>query len=199
MSYCLTSNHVHLLLRACDPEELASFMQLVAGGMAQAYNLRKRRQGAFWSDRYHATMIEDGEHLWRCLRYIDLNMVRAGVVEHPSEWEWTGWGELMGERRRNKLLNMAAVLAALDVSELDVFRLRHREQVENALRVHELDREPRWSESVAIGGSAYTECIARELRRDYTRKRLDRRARADGAWVLRENTENYGAEKASGK
>ena len=174
-------------------------MQLVAGGMAQAYNLRKRRQGAFWSDRYHATMIEDGEHLWRCLRYIDLNMVRAGVVEHPSEWEWTGWGELMGERRRNKLLNMAAVLAALDVSELDVFRLRHREQVENALRVHELDREPRWSESVAIGGSAYTECIARELRRDYTRKRLDRRARADGAWVLRENTENYGAEKASGK
>ena len=68
MSYCLTSNHVHLLLRAGDPEELASFMQLVAGGLAQAYNLRKKRKGAFWSDRYHATMIEDGEHLWRCGR-----------------------------------------------------------------------------------------------------------------------------------
>ncbi|MFH0907206.1 MAG: transposase, partial [bacterium] len=96
LTYCITSNHVHLLLKASTPDELARFMQRVAGGMAQAYNQRKRRSGAFWSDRYHAAMIEDGEHLWRCMRYIDLNMVRAGQVAHPSDWEWTGWGELMG-------------------------------------------------------------------------------------------------------
>ncbi|MFH0909227.1 MAG: transposase [bacterium] len=71
LTYCITSNHVHVLLKASAPEELARFMQRVAGGMAQAYNQRKRRSGAFWSDRYHAAMIEDGEHLWRCMRYID--------------------------------------------------------------------------------------------------------------------------------
>lgn len=43
---------------------------------AQEYNRHKGRQGAFWEDRYHAT----DEHLHRCLAYIDLNMVRAGVV-----------------------------------------------------------------------------------------------------------------------
>jgi putative transposase len=49
---------------------------LIAGRTAQEYNRRKKRKGAFWEDRYHATAIETGEHLLRCLVYIDLNMVR---------------------------------------------------------------------------------------------------------------------------
>ncbi len=40
----------------------------------------KDRQGAYWEDRYHATAIESNNHLHRCITYIDLNMVRAGVV-----------------------------------------------------------------------------------------------------------------------
>jgi putative transposase len=38
-------------------------------------------------DRYHATAIESGEHLWHCPVYVDLNMVKAGVVKQPSEWK----------------------------------------------------------------------------------------------------------------
>jgi putative transposase len=45
-------------------------------------------------------MVETGEHLLNCLTYIDLNMVRAGVVRHPSEWPWCGHGELAGEKWR---------------------------------------------------------------------------------------------------
>ena len=73
-------------------------MQSLEGDFAQFYNRRKGRQNAFWGDRYHATMIESGEHLWGCLLYIDLNMVRAGVVDHPKDWPWTGYQELMGHR-----------------------------------------------------------------------------------------------------
>jgi len=39
----------------------------------QEYNKRKNRKGAFWEDRYHATVIEKGEHLLRCIVYIDMN------------------------------------------------------------------------------------------------------------------------------
>ena len=66
--------------------EIAESMQLVAGRVAQEYNLRKNRKGAFWEDRYHATSVETDEHLLRCLLYIDFNMVRAGVIHHPVEW-----------------------------------------------------------------------------------------------------------------
>lgn len=86
LSYTITSNHVHLLVAAEAHEEVASLMQRVQGQFAETYNRTHRRQGAFWSDRYHATQIDSGSHLWACLVYIDLNMVRAGVVPHPRDW-----------------------------------------------------------------------------------------------------------------
>ena len=63
-------------------------MQLVSGATGQAYNRRKNRKGAFWEDRFYTTVIEDGVHLLRCMAYIELNMVRAGAVKHPKDWEF---------------------------------------------------------------------------------------------------------------
>jgi len=80
LNYTATSNHSHLLAWDQGQGEIASSMQLIAGRTGQDYNRRKARRGAFWEDRYHATAVESGEHLARCLVYIDLNMVRAGVV-----------------------------------------------------------------------------------------------------------------------
>ena len=45
-------------------------------------HLRKNRNGAFWEDRYHATAVQTNKHLIKCITYIDLNMVRAGVAKH---------------------------------------------------------------------------------------------------------------------
>jgi putative transposase len=77
----------------------------VAGRTGQEYNQRKDRKGAFWEDRYHATAIESGEHLLRCIVYIDLNMVRAGIVDHPSQWPFCGYNEIQEPRRKNVLIN----------------------------------------------------------------------------------------------
>jgi len=57
----VTSNHIHLLVKDTGPNVIAQSMQLIAGRIAQEYNQRKRRQGAFWEDRYHATAIETDE------------------------------------------------------------------------------------------------------------------------------------------
>jgi REP-associated tyrosine transposase len=85
LNYVVTSNHIHLLVKDTGQDAIAQSMQLIAGRTAQEYNERKGRGGAFWEDRYHATAIEADEHLHRCLVYIDLNMVRAGVVNHPIQ------------------------------------------------------------------------------------------------------------------
>jgi REP-associated tyrosine transposase len=85
LDYMVTSNHVHLLLKDTGPNVIPQSMQLIAGRTAQEYNQRKARGGAFREDRYHATAIQTDEHLHQCLVYIDLNMVRAGVVNHPIQ------------------------------------------------------------------------------------------------------------------
>jgi putative transposase len=55
LAYCITSNHVHLLCRAPEPEVISRFMQWLEGAFAEYYNIRKRRSGAFWEGRYECT------------------------------------------------------------------------------------------------------------------------------------------------
>ena len=86
LDYIVTSNHVHLLVWSRNSKNIPLAMQYLHGRFAQGYNHRKSREGAFWRDRYHTTAIESGDHLRRCLFYIDMNMVRAGEVDHPGEW-----------------------------------------------------------------------------------------------------------------
>jgi len=68
---------------------MSTMMQRVAGEFARAYNRRKGRLNAYWGDNYHATAVEEGPYLWRCLVYIEMNMVRCGVVKHPRNGN--GW------------------------------------------------------------------------------------------------------------
>jgi REP-associated tyrosine transposase len=122
LNYSVTSNHVHLLVKDHDSAScIPAAIQLIAGRMGQEYNQRKQRKqrkGAFWEDRYHATAIESGEHLRRCLVYFDLNMVRAGAVSHPEEWVHGGYQEIQGLRRRNRILALGVLAKAAEVNRL---------------------------------------------------------------------------------
>ena len=85
LNYMVTSNHI-LVVNDGDRDVIPNSMKLVAGRTGQEYNQRKNRSGAYWEDRYHATAVESGDHLAKCMVYIDTNMVRAGVVSHPAMW-----------------------------------------------------------------------------------------------------------------
>src|SRR4030042_1998599 len=95
LNYAVTSNHIHLLVAdAGDKDVIPNSMQLIAGRSGQEYNQRKKRKGAYWEDRYTATAVENGDHLARCMVYMDTNMVRAGVVSHPSKWSFCGYNKI---------------------------------------------------------------------------------------------------------
>ena len=96
LNYTVTSNHIHMIVKGNeDREVIPKSIQLIAGRTGQEYNLRKRRKGAYWEDRYHATAVETARHLIQCIVYVDLNMVRAGVVKYPVEWPFGGYNELI--------------------------------------------------------------------------------------------------------
>ena len=183
LSYCITSNHTHFLVRSETSEIISPWMQQIEGRMAQAYNRRKRRSGAFWEGRYHCTMIEPGPHLWRCMVYIELNMVRAGVVPHPEQWPWCSYQEWMGKRRRYTVVDQGAGLRAFGQSDLTVFRENYRRSVEKVIEEDGCRREPAWTESIAVGSDQF---IARIKEVTQWRQRLETRLLDDGGWALRE-------------
>jgi REP element-mobilizing transposase RayT len=163
LNFVITSNHVHLLVKDTGEGVIARSVQLAAGRTAQEYNQRKVRQGAFWEDRYHATAVEAGEHLHRCLVYIDLNMVRAGVVLHPAAWESGGYREIQDPPRRYTLIDLSELSDTCGFADVRAFRSAHRQWVEDALASGNLTREKRWSESIAVGGTAFIDGVKRDL------------------------------------
>ncbi len=131
LNYALTSNHVHLILMDTTGEDvIPQTFQLVAGRTAQEYNQGKRRKGAFWEDRYHATAVEADNHLARCMVYVDMNMVRAGVVAHPSEWPFCGYDEIQEPRMRYSVIDYESLLELFDCTSMQEFKEIHRSWVE---------------------------------------------------------------------
>lgn len=117
---------------------------------------------AFWEDRYHATAVESGEHPMRCVSYIDLSMVRAGVVQHPSEWATCGYREIQKPPQRFRIIDREALAEALDIPLSDLGE-RHRDWTEAALAAAEHKGQPQWSHSVAVGSRDFVRRIEAEL------------------------------------
>ncbi len=163
LNFVVTSNHIHLLVLDSGKDVIPKSMQLVAGRTAQEYNLRKNRKGAFWEDRYHAVAVETDEHLIRCLVYIDLNMVRAGVVKHPSEWPHCGYREILNPPRRYSIIDMKALTRQCGSNGKEQFRNDYQGWVEMAMGNGKTSREPAWSESIAVGSKTFIENIKEKL------------------------------------
>ncbi len=192
LNYTATSNHVHLLVKDCGKKEIPASMQLAAGCVAQEYNRRKSRKGAFWEDRYHATAVATDDHLVRCLIYVDLNMVRAGVVSHPGGWPESGYSELVSNRQRYRVLDVSALMELLGIREHDQLVAQRKEWVDQALAAGKGDdlKDPRWSDGIAVGSYEFVESVQSGLGYNAKGRSI---VEYDGICVLREEETGYGA------
>jgi putative transposase len=160
LNYMVTSNHIHLLVvDDGDRDVIPNSMQLVAGRTGQEYNQRKDRKGAYWEDRYHATAVESGDHLARCMVYMDTNMVRAGVVSHPSMWSFCGYNEIQAPRRKNVLIDYERLQGLLGAGSYDELRRSHKGWVEEYLGDGAKTRQEEWTGSIAVGSRSFVENV----------------------------------------
>jgi len=183
LNFMVTSNHIHLLVVDGESDAISRSIQLIAGRIAQAFNRRKGRKGAYWEDRYHATAIECGEHLLRCLVYIDMNMVRAGVVSHPSEWRHCGYHEIQQPLLRYRLIDRECLVDLCGMQSDQQLVAQHRDWIEQAVQGNALKRETKWSESVAVGDAGFVERLQQELGLQAAGRKV---GKAGDAYVLRE-------------
>ncbi len=168
--------------------EISRSMQLIAGRTAQQYNTRKSRKGAFWDDRYYATAIESGRHLAHCMVYIDLNMVRAGAVEHPAQWAQSGYREIQSPPMRYRIIDIDQLRHVLGYADSKAVRKILREAVQSVLDTGNTDREALWTESVAVGGRKFVEQIKSDLASDTPGRKV---AKSHGRYSLREEKKAY--------
>ena len=189
LDYMVTSNHIHLLVfdnggRNIIPDSI----KLVAGRTGQEYNLRKSRKGAFWQDRYHATAVESNRYLRQCITYIDMNMVRAGVVDHPQKWECCGYNEIQNPKIRKGIIDFNRLMGLLGFETYEQLKKAHFKWIDSALRNEKKGRETKWSQSIAVGSKTYIEKVKEAI----GFRAIGRKIRSTGdSFELREILEPY--------
>lgn len=82
-------NHFHLLIKMEAKADISMFMCELKTAYAKYYNTKYGISGHFWGDRFRSTIIEEDSHLLACLRYLDRNPVKAGMVDQPMKWSYT--------------------------------------------------------------------------------------------------------------
>jgi putative transposase len=189
LNYVVTSNHIHLLVKDTGENAIPRSLQLIAGRTAQEYNRRKQRKGAFWEDRYHATAVASDAHFLKCLVYIDLNMVRAGVVKHPSDWQHGGYQEIQQPPKRYRIIDLQCLMELAGFSDIEKLQHHHRHWLIDELARNE-QRDPTWSESLAVGSEKYVSDV-HILLGDKANSRS--RVLAGEKYVLREMPSSYSA------
>ena len=90
-AYALMTNHVHLLITPTHAESIPRLIIALGRRYVQYINTTYRRTGTLWDSRYKSSLIQAETYLLACQRYIELNPVRAAMVDDPAHYRWTSY------------------------------------------------------------------------------------------------------------
>jgi len=131
-AYVLMTNHVHLLLSSATHDGAGALMKALGQRYVQYVNRTYRRSGTLWEGRFRSCLIQEESYLLACQRYIELNPVRAGMVEHPAEYRWLSY-RVNAQGEDGGLVTPHALYLALGADATD------RQEAYRELFRHELE------------------------------------------------------------
>jgi len=111
-AYALMTNHVHLLLTPVDAQAASRLMVSLGRRYVPYFNACYQRSGTLWEGRYKSSLIQSEAYLLACMRYIELNPVRAGLCVDPAQYRFSSYcANALGES--NPLLTPHPLYATL--------------------------------------------------------------------------------------
>ena len=133
-AYVLMTNHVHLLVTPAQAKKLPKLLISLGRRYVQYVNRMYGRTGTLWDSRYKSSLVQADKYLLACHRYIELNPVRACMVEDPGFYRWSSY-RANGLGQTDKLLTPHPLYLALgdtDESRRAAYRLLFRTDLDRA-------------------------------------------------------------------
>ena len=90
-AYVLMTNHIHLLMTPLEEKGVSKLMQSLGRYYVRYVNQTYGRSGTLWEGRYKSTLVDVDNYFLAVSRYIELNPVRADMVEHAAEYPWSSY------------------------------------------------------------------------------------------------------------
>jgi putative transposase len=117
-SYCLILNHFHLIVNPGETGNISLFMKLLGGKYVRYINKKYNRTGTLWENRFRSFLIGDEQYFVRCLRYVEMNPVRAGMVSSPELYRWSSYRFKVGDEK-NPLIDFDPWYTSLDANSIE--------------------------------------------------------------------------------
>ncbi len=140
-AYVLMTNHVHLLLTPREADSVGRLMKRLGQRYVQYVNCVYQRSGTLWEGRFKSCLTQEEQYVLGCYRYIELNPVRAGVVEHPADYPWTSY-RINAQNEKSELVTPRPLYLALGdgrdertASYRDLFRSQMESALVDEIRV----------------------------------------------------------------
>ena len=111
---------------------LSEFVKEIKQSFSRYYNKRHHRRGTLWGERFKSLIVEKGETLINCLAYIDLNPMRAGIVERPEDYRWNSIGYHIQTGNKDRLFVLDFGLKEFGVVNTEERLKRYRRYVYEA-------------------------------------------------------------------
>jgi putative transposase len=137
-AYVLMTNHVHLLLTPKHAESAGNLMKRLGQRYVQYINRTYKRSGTLWEGRFRSSIIQQEEYLLTCQRYIEMNPVRAGMVNLPGEYKWSSF-RCNGQGEPSKVITCHPLYYTLGSDEAKRISA-YRELFRHELEPGELDK-----------------------------------------------------------
>ncbi|KAI3349217.1 transposase [Clostridium botulinum] len=130
ISYCLMSNHVHLMIKT-GKEPLTRIMGRLNSTYTKYFNKKYKYVGHLFQSRYFSELIKDDKQILEASRYIHLNPVRAKIVKKPEYYKWSSYSMFIGKTSK-KIINPEVILDYFSKRNEDIL---YKDFVENALSI----------------------------------------------------------------
>jgi len=157
-AFCLMPNHYHILLRT-PHGELGRWMRHVNGDYVRRFNVRHQRVGHLWQGRYKAILVQHGEYLQECSRYIHLNPNRAKITRPAERYRWSSYRSYVGGRAVVPWVKTDLVLSGFGGE-----RKRYRAYVEAGRGEKQVSPFERAVAGLVLGGEDFVAMVRRRLK-----------------------------------
>lgn len=161
-AYVLMTNHVHILATPRESQGLSQMMQYLGRRYVPYINRKYGMSGSIWEGRYKASLVDDEAYLLRCMRYIELNPVRANMVVQAGHYRWSSY-RANAQGASNALISPHALYLALGKTgpqRLAAYKAVFKGSEEN----NHGDIDSAWQTGTPLGGERFKTEIERQLK-----------------------------------
>ncbi len=179
-AYVLMTNHIHILATPKAQNGISQMMQYTGRYYVPFINHKYGTSGSIWEGRYKASLVHEADYLLACMRYIELNPVRAGMVNHPRSYRWSSY-RANAEGKTDELLKPHTLYTNLGKTAVEQ-RQAYRDLFKAYVDEEEISHiRACWQTGTPLGNDAFKQKVEEKLNCKVGQSRRGRPTTKDSA------------------